>query len=144
MNFSVSGGVFSPMNLKPLRAAFCAGGLMLTAPLAQAHDPGRETIRAITFRPGQTNARVHFFLRGPLDGAQLLVRARAGQHLRVRVVRGGPLVIDVSFPSGRRAGDKGTDFALTAGETGLYRVSLGENQMAEGGPGSFVVDVLRR
>ena len=132
------------MSFKPLQVAVCVGGLLMTAPVAQARDPGRETVRAVTFRPGQTHARVHFFLRGPLDGAQFLVRARAGQHLRVRVVRGSYLVIDVTSPSGRRAGDKGVDFALTAGETGLYRVSLGESQMSEGGPGSFVVDVLRR
>lgn len=132
------------MTPKPFWVAFCVGGLMLTAPVAQAHDPGREIIRAITFRPGQTHARVHFFLRSPLDGAHLLLRARAGQRLRVKVIRGGPLVIDITSPSGQRVGDKGGNFVMTASETGRYRVSLGENQMAEGGPGSFVVDVQRR
>ena len=108
---------------------------MLTASIAQAHDPGREIIRAVTFRPGQTHARIYFSLRGPLDGAHLLLRARAGQRLQVKVIRGGPLVIDITSPSGQRTGDKGGDFAMTAGETGCYRFKLGKNQMAERGPG---------
>lgn len=130
------------MNPQPLCVVLCVGSLM-TAPLAQAGSPGRETVHTIAFRPGHTHARVQGFLRGPQDGALFAFRARAGQHLQVKVVRGGPLVIGVTSPSGRESGDKGVTLDLTASETGLYKIRVGENQMAEGGPDSFVLDVLR-
>ena len=128
-----------------MKPVYALAALLLMAPLPGSGPAHAEpAARALAFAPGQTHVRVHGFLRGPQDGIQFLLRARAGQRLRVKVARGGPLVIDVTSPSGRRVGDKGVALALTASETGLYRVSVGENQMAEGGRDLFILDITRR
>jgi hypothetical protein len=97
----------------------------------------------ISFQPGQTSTQVEG--RIAQDGAAVYfsLRARAGQHLRVRITPMTPGLITagvVIFPSGRRDGGPGGlifDYDLT--ETGEYfiRVTRRQNKVA----GAFRLEV---
>jgi hypothetical protein len=97
----------------------------------------------INFEPGQTSAHVEG--RIAQDGAPVyfLLRARAGQHMRVRITPMTQGLITagiVIFPSGRRDGGPGGlifDYDLT--ETGEYmiRVTRRQNKVA----GAFRLEV---
>jgi hypothetical protein len=101
----------------------------------------------ITFARGATVARATGYLRGIRDEAFFVLRASAGQHMRVEIKGAGATRGSVIFPSGREDGQPGgVIFDDNIDETGDYRIRVTESQMAESWRGSFSikVEILRR
>jgi hypothetical protein len=103
---------------------------------------GAKKIRRIKFKPGATVARVNGFLKGVNDEALFVLRARRGQHMRVKISGAGATRGVVTFPSGKEDGQPGGlifDDDLT--ETGDYRIRVTESSMADEWRGSFILEI---
>ncbi|MGB9182301.1 MAG: hypothetical protein WCB68_23935 [Pyrinomonadaceae bacterium] len=98
--------------------------------------------RRINFKRGQTSASVRGSLRGMNEMKVFLVRAKAGQHMRVEIVGDGATVGYVTAPSGKQEGmPGGVVFDDELKETGDYRLLVKEHNMAEGWRGHFILKV---
>ena len=98
----------------------------------------------IYFARGATRASVRGYLRGIRDEANFVLRAKAGQHMRVEIIGRGPTRGTVTFPSGQGdGGPGGVVFDGLLPDTGDYRIRVTESSMAEAWRGSFtlVIDV---
>lgn len=96
----------------------------------------------INFKRGATSASVRGYLRGGRDEEYFVLRAKAGQHMRVEIVGDGAMVGVVYAPSGKQEGQPGGvvfDDDLT--ETGDYRIRVSEHLMAEAWRGYFTLKV---
>src|SRR2546425_4414329 len=86
----------------------------------------------IYFARGSTRAIARGYLRGIRDEANFVLRARAGQHMRVEIKGGGPTRGVVIFPSsGQDGGPGGVVFDGILLDTGDYLIRVTESSMAE-------------
>lgn len=96
----------------------------------------------ITFARGATRATAHGYLRGMRDEAVFVLRASAGQHMRVEIQGRGATRGTVTFPSGKQDGQPGgVIFDDRIDESGDYKVRVHESSMADAWRGSFTVIV---
>ena len=99
----------------------------------------------IYFARGATRATVRGYLRGMRDDANYVLRAKAGQHMRVEIRGRGPTRGTVTFPSGEgEGGPGGVVFDGIIPDTGDYRIRVTESSMAEAWRGNFtlIIDIL--
>ena len=99
----------------------------------------------IYFARGATRATARGYLRGARASASFVLRAKAGQHMKVEIRAQGATRGAVIFPSGKQdGGPGGVIYDEKVDETGDYRISVGESSMAEPWRGSFtvVVDIV--
>src|SRR5713226_730879 len=128
------------MNYKS-RLSFCLAAtaiiaLMSSATLAQTR---------VYFARGATRATVRGYLRGIRDEANFVLRARAGQHMRVEIRGRGATRGMVTFPSGQGDGQPGgVIFDGILPDTGDYGIRVTESSMANAWRGSFtvIIDVV--
>lgn len=98
--------------------------------------------RRIIFARGATIARASGYLRGVRDEAWFVIRAGAGQHMRVDVRGRGPTRGVLYFPSGKQdGGPGGVIYDGEIDESGDYRIRVTESSMANAWRGSFTVTV---
>src|SRR5215831_2809792 len=90
-----------------------------------------KTPQRIVFARGATTARATGYLRGRGDSASFVLRASAGQHMRVEINARGATHGGVFFPSGKgEVQPGGVVFDQAIDETGDYRIVVSESQMA--------------
>jgi hypothetical protein len=112
-------------------------GVFLVSSVSAQKAPQR-----ISFARGSTVVRVTGYLRGVNDQALYVLRARAGQHMRVEINGRGPTRGTVSFPSGKQDGQPGgLIFDDTIDEAGDYRIRVTESSMGEAWRGSFTLRI---
>src|SRR5947207_5544872 len=96
----------------------------------------------IYFARGATVARVTGYLRGINDEGLFVLRAKAGQHMRVEINGRGATRGVVIFPSGKQdGGPGGVVFDDNIDETGDYRIRITESSMADAWRGRFVLKI---
>jgi hypothetical protein len=99
----------------------------------------------VYFARGATRATARGYLRGIRDEANFVLRAKAGQHMRVEIRGRGATRGMVTFPSGQGDGQPGgVIFDSILPDTGDYRISVGESSMADPWRGSItvIIDVV--
>ena len=99
----------------------------------------------IYFGRGATRTTARGYLRGMRDEVNYVLRAKAGQHMRVEIRGRGPTRGMVTFPSGEgEGGPGGVVFDGNIPDTGDYRIRVTESSMANAWRGSFtlIVDVV--
>src|SRR3979490_509188 len=117
-------------------AALIAGAF-LVSPVSAQKAPQR-----ITFARGSNVVRVKGYLRGVNDQALYVLRARAGQHMRVEINGRGATRGMVVLPSGKQDGQPGgLIFDDNIDESGDYRIRVTESSMGDAWRGSFVLKV---
>ena len=122
------------MNLRTTLSYFALAAVIVCAASA-ANSQTR-----IYFARGATKAIARGYLRGIRDEADFVLRAKAGQHMRVEIRGRGPTRGTVAFPSGGGdGGPGGLIFDGTLPDTGDYRIRVTESSMAEAWRGSFTV-----
>ena len=117
-------------------AAVIAAVFLISPVLAQ------KAPRRIYFARGATEARAAGYLRGIRDEAVFVLRAQAGQHMRVEIRGRGATRGVVTFPNGEQDGSPGGvvfDGILPA--TGDYRIRVTESNMANAWTGTFILIV---
>lgn len=99
----------------------------------------------IYFARGATRATVRGTLHGIRDEANFLLRAKAGQHMRVEIRGQGATRGTVTFPSGQGdGGPGGVVFNGILPDTGDYGIRVTESSMANAWRGRFtlIIDVV--
>ena len=99
----------------------------------------------VYFDRGATRATVRGYLNGIHDEANFVLRAKAGQHMRVNIRGRGATRGMVTFPSGQGDGQPGgVIFDGILPDTGDYGIRVTESSMANPWRGSFtvVIDVV--
>ena len=104
--------------------------------------PAQKKPQRIYFARGARVARVTGHLKGVGDEAVFVLRAGAGQHMRVEISGRGATRGVVIFPSGKQdGGPGGVVFDDKIDETGDYRIRVTESSMANAWRGSFVLKI---
>jgi len=101
----------------------------------------------IVFARGATVARATGYLRGNRDSAWFVLRAGAGQHMRVNINARNATHGTVISPTGKQETQPGgMVFDDDLSETGDYKIGVSESPMANAWRGSFtvVVEILPR
>src|SRR5712691_1554276 len=127
------------MNIKARVSGSLFVTIMACAGLT-AHDQTR-----VYFARGAARATVRGYLRGARDEANFVLRARAGQHMRVEIRGRGATRGMVTFPSGQGDGQPGgVIFDGILPDTGDYGIRVTESSMANAWRGSFtlIIDVV--
>ena len=102
----------------------------------------RNSPRRIVFARGATVARAAGYLRGMRDEAWFVLRAKAGQLMRVEIRGRGPTRGILIWPSGKQdGGPGGVIFNGEIDEDGDYKIRVTESMMAEAWRGRFTVIV---
>lgn len=99
----------------------------------------------IYFARGATRATVRGYLRGMRDEATFVLRAKAGQHMRVEIKGQGATRGMVTFPSGQGdGGPGGVVFDGILPDTGDYGIRVTESSMANAWRGRFtlIIDIV--
>ena len=99
----------------------------------------------VYFARGATRATARGYLRGIRDEANFVLRAKAGQHMRVEIRGRGATRGMVTFPSGQGDGQPGgVIFDGNLPDNGDYRISVSESSMADPWRGNFtvIIDVV--
>ena len=99
----------------------------------------------VYFARGATRATARGYLRGIRDEANFVLRAKAGQHMRVEIRGRGATRGMVTFPSGQGDGQPGgVIFDGILPDTGDYGIRVTESMMANPWRGSFtvIIDVV--
>ncbi len=99
----------------------------------------------VYFARGATRATVRGYLRGARDEANFVLRAKAGQHMRIEIRGRGATRGMVTFPSGQGDGQPGgVIFDGILPDTGDYGIRVTESTMADPWRGSFtvIIDVV--
>lgn len=112
----------------------------LISPVTAQKAPQR-----VYFARGATQARATGYLRGQRDAADFVLRAQAGQHMRVEIRGRGATRGMVTFPNGQQDGSPGgVVFDGNLPVTGDYRIRVTESSMADAWSGSFtvIIDVV--
>jgi hypothetical protein len=125
--------------LKWSLAAMIAAAFLISPVVAQ------KAPQRVYFARGATQARVKGYLRGIRDEAVFVLRAQAGQHMRVEIQARGATRGMVIFPNGQQDGAPGgVFFDGSLPVTGDYRIRVTESSMADPWSGSFtlVIDVV--
>src|SRR5437016_12005867 len=117
--------------------ALCFSALLITlAPFAISGQT------RIYFTRGATQAAARGYLRGIRDEVNFVLRAKAGQHMRVEINGRGATRGVVIFPSGKQdGGPGGVVFDDKIDETGDYRIRVTESSMANAWRGNFTVTI---
>lgn len=129
-------------NLRLLAFNLCA--MIITAVIASISVAAQseKAPQRIVFARGATTARATGYLRGRHDSASFVLRATAGQHMRVEIDARGATRGGVFSPSGQgEVQPGGVIFDDTINETGDYRIVVSESQMAEPWRGNFTVKI---
>ncbi len=109
--------------------------VFLTSPVLAQKAP-----RRIYFARGATEARAAGYLRGIRDEAVFVLRAQAGQHMRVEIRGRGATRGVVTFPNGEQDGSPGgIVFDGILPTTGDYHVRVTESSMANAWTGTFTL-----
>src|SRR5438045_4818726 len=96
----------------------------------------------IYFGRGATRTTARGYLRGIRDEVNFVLRAKAGQHMRVEINGRGATRGVVIFPSGKQdGGPGGLVFDDNLDETGDYRIRVTESSMANAWRGRFTVTI---
>jgi len=104
--------------------------------------PAQKIPQRIYFARGATEARATGYLRGIRDEAVFILRAQAGQHMRVEVRSRGATRGIVIFPNGQQDGAPGgIVFDGTLPVTGDYRIRVTESSMANAWTGNITLIV---
>ena len=129
------------MNWK--RSLFCSSlGLTIAVVFLGAFAQEQKAPRRIVFARGATVARTTGYLRGVRDEAWFVIRAGAGQHMRVEIRGRGPTRGVLFFPSGKQdGGPGGVIYDDVIAEAGDYRIRVTESSMANAWRGSFTLTV---
>jgi hypothetical protein len=102
--------------------------------------PAQRPPQRVYFARGGTEARVTGYLRGIRDEAEFVLRAKAGQHMRVEIRGRGATRGMVIFPNGQQdGGPGGVFFDGTLPATGDYRIRVTESSMANAWSGNFTL-----
>lgn len=102
--------------------------------------PAQKSPRRVYFARGATVARVTGYLRGIRDEAAFVLRAKAGQRMRVDIRGRGATRGIVIFPNGQQDGAPGgVVFDGILPVTGDYRIRVTESSMANTWSGSFTL-----
>ncbi len=120
--------------------------VICTAPVCAAAQTERAPQR-IVFARGATVARAGGYLRGIRDSAWFVLRAGAGQHMRININARDATRGTLIYPSGKQDGQPGgVIFDDTIDETGDYKIGVSESPMANSWRGNFtvVVEILPR
>lgn len=99
----------------------------------------------IYFARGATRATAHGYLRGVRDEVLFVLRAKAGQHMKVEIRGRGATRGVVVFPSGGQdGGPGGVVFDGILPDTGDYKIRVTESSMANAWRGNFtlIVDIV--
>jgi hypothetical protein len=121
--------------------AMIAGVLLISSSFV-ASVRAQKTPQRVTFARGATVARATGYLRGVNDAALFVLRARAGQRMRVEINGRGSTRGMVIFPSGKQDGQPGgIIFDDNIDESGDYRIRVTESSMGDAWRGSFVLKV---
>src|SRR5713226_2351937 len=99
----------------------------------------------VYFARGATRATVRGYLSGIHDEADFVLRAKAGQHMRVEIRGRGATRGVVTSPSGQIEGQPGgVIFDGILPDTGDYGIRVTESMMANPWRGSFtvIIDVV--
>lgn len=99
----------------------------------------------VYFARGATRATARGYLRGIRDEANFVLRAKAGQHMRVEIRGRGATRGVVTAPSGQIEGQPGgVIFDGILPDTGDYGIRVTESMMADPWRGSFtvIIDVV--
>ena len=96
----------------------------------------------VYFARGATRATARGYLRGAQDEANFVLRAKAGQHMRVEINASGATRGMVIFPSGKQDGAPGgVIFDDEIDENGDYRIRVTESSMGDAWRGRIVLKV---
>jgi hypothetical protein len=96
----------------------------------------------IVFARGATVARATGYLRGNRDSAWFVLRASAGQHMRININARDATHGTVISPSGQQETQPGgVVFDGDLSETGDYKIGVSESPMANAWRGNFTVGV---
>ena len=118
------------------------GGVLLISSGFVGSVRAQKTPQRVTFARGATVAHATGYLRGVKDQALFVLRARAGQHMRVEINGRGATRGVVIFPSGKQDGQPGgLIFDDNIDESGDYRIRVAESSMADAWRGSFVLKI---
>ena len=118
-------------------AAIIAGAFLISSGLISVVSAQKASQR-VTFARGATVARANGYLRGVSDAALFVLRASAGQHMRVEINGRGATRGTVIFPSGKQDGQPGgVIFDDNIDESGDYRIRVTESSMGDAWRGSF-------
>src|SRR5215471_16674680 len=134
-------------NVRLLEFNMCAmmGAASLITGLFASISVGAQSEKApqrIVFARGATTARATGYLRGRHDSASFVLRATAGQHMRIEIDARGATHGGVFSPSGQGGVQPGgVVFDDTINETGDYRIVVSESQMAELWRGNFALKI---
>jgi hypothetical protein len=113
---------------------------IITAVFLISSAPAQKAPQRVYFARGATEARVTGYLRGIRDEAVFVLRAKAGQHMRVDIRGRGATRGMVIFPNGQQDGAPGgVVFDGTLPVTGDYRIRVTESSMANAWSGSFTL-----
>jgi hypothetical protein len=113
---------------------------IITAVFLISSAPAQKAPQRVYFARGATEARVTGYLRGIRDEAVFVLRAKAGQHMRVDIRGRGATRGVVIFPNGQQDGAPGgVVFDGTLPVTGDYRIRVTESSMADAWSGSFTL-----
>ena len=108
--------------------------------ISSAH--AQKSPRRVSFARGATVAHATGYLRGIHDAAWFVLRAGAGQHMRVEINARGATRGTVIFPSGKQDGQPGgIIFDDTIDETGDYKIGVSESNMGDAWRGKFTLTV---
>jgi hypothetical protein len=123
------------------RSVFASALIIVTASVCAAGQTKRAP-RRIVFARGTTVARASGYMRHMHDELWFVLRAVAGQHMRVEINGAGPTRGVVVFPSGKEdGGPGGIIFNDLIDETGDYKIRVTESSMANAWRGHFTVSV---
>jgi hypothetical protein len=128
--------------MSKLKSFSCLSAAIITTVLIISSAAAQRAPQRIYFARGATEARATGYLRGHRDEANFVLRAQAGQHMRVDIRAYGATRGTVVFPNGQQEGSPGGvifDGMLPA--TGDYQISVGESNMADGWKGRFTLVV---
>ena len=96
----------------------------------------------IFFRPGATSVRRFGRLFGINDKRFFMLRAHAGQHMKVTITGAGPTRGIVFFPLGGSSGmPGGVVFDQNLTQTGSYIIEVEESSMGTAWVGDFRLDI---
>jgi hypothetical protein len=106
---------------------------------------GQKAPQRVYFARGATQARATGYLRGQRDAADFVLRAQAGQHMRVEIRGRGATRGMVTFPNGQQDGAPGgVIFDGNLPDTGDYRIRVTESSMGDAWSGGItvIIDVV--
>jgi hypothetical protein len=105
-------------------------------------NPAYAKVTRLRFKRGTTVAIAKGRLRNVRETVFFILKAKAGQHMRVTIAGKGATRGVVIFPSGKQDGQPGgLIFDGNLDETGDYRIRVTESQMAESWKGIFTITV---